>query len=91
MGGKGPQVVITDLGVLKPAPGSEELQLVARFENARVEDAGKATGWPLQIAERLEVVEPPSDEELRILRDLHERTRLAHARPVELPVQKGTP
>ena len=29
---------------------------------------------------------PPTDEELRVLRDLHERTRRAHSRPVPLPV-----
>jgi glutaconate CoA-transferase subunit B len=84
--GKGPQVVITDLGVLKPEPGSEELRLVARFEGVAVEDVRKSTGWPLKVAEAVEVVPPPTDEELRVLRDLHERTRRAHSRPVPLPV-----
>ena len=84
--GKGPQVVITDLGVLKPEPGSEELRLVARFEGVAVEDVRKATGWPLKVAETVEVAPPPTDEELRVLRDLHSRTRRAHSRPVPLPV-----
>jgi glutaconate CoA-transferase subunit B len=83
--GAGPQVVITDHGVLKPQPGSEELRLVARFENASVDEAREATGWPLQVAEPVEVVVPPTRDELSILRDLHERTRLAHSRPVTLP------
>ena len=84
--GAGPQVIITDLGVLKPEAHSDELQLVARYEHTTVEQAVKATGWPLKVADRVDVVAPPSDDELRILRDLHERTRLAHSTPVVLPI-----
>jgi glutaconate CoA-transferase subunit B len=83
--GAGPQVVITDLGVLRPEPGTDELQLVARFENIAVDEARKATAWPLKVANRVEVFAPPTDEELRILRDLQERTRIAHAQAVPLP------
>jgi glutaconate CoA-transferase subunit B len=81
MPGAGPQVVITDFGVLKPAPESQELTLVARYENASVERIRAATGWPLAVAESLEVIAAPTAGELRALRDLHERTRIAHARP----------
>jgi glutaconate CoA-transferase subunit B len=84
--GRGPQVVITDCGVLKPEPKSRELRLVARFENVTVDTARQATGWPLKVLDPVEIVAPPTDEELRVLRDLHERTRLAHRRPVPLPV-----
>jgi glutaconate CoA-transferase subunit B len=84
--GAGPQVIITDFGVLKPEAGSDELQFVARYEHTTVEQAVKATGWPLKVAARVDVVAPPSDDELRILRDLHERTRLAHSTPVVLPL-----
>ncbi len=84
--GAGPQVVITDYGVLKPEPGSEELRLVARYDNVEVDAARCASGWPLKLAEPLDVVAPPTHEELRILRDLHERTRHAHSQPVRLPV-----
>src|SRR5919204_3428576 len=48
--GAGPQVVITDLGVLKPAPGCEELTLVARYEGISVDRICAATGWPLAVA-----------------------------------------
>ena len=84
--GRGPQVVITDHGVLKPEPGTDELRLVARFESVEVEAVREATGWPLKVAEAVETVPPPTDEELRVLRELHERTREAHRRPVPLPV-----
>jgi glutaconate CoA-transferase, subunit B len=82
--GAGPRAVITDMGVLEPAPDSEELQLVARYEGVTADQAVRATGWPLRVAERVEVVPPPTGDELRVLRDLHARTRAAHARPVHL-------
>ena len=85
--GAGPQVIITDCGMLKPEPGTDELQLVARYEHTTADQAVKATGWPLKVASRVDVLAPPSGDELRILRDLHERTRLAHATPVVLPIQ----
>jgi glutaconate CoA-transferase subunit B len=81
MPGAGPQIVITDFGVLKPAPDTQELTLVARYENASVEKIRAATGWPLAVAETLEIVAAPTHDELRTLRELHERTRIAHARP----------
>ena len=84
--GTGPRVVITDHGLLKPEPGSDELVFVARYENVDTDAARRATGWPLKTADPVEVVAPPTDDELRILRDLHERTRRAHSRPVPLPV-----
>jgi glutaconate CoA-transferase subunit B len=87
MPGGGPTAVITDFGILRPLPGSEELALVARYECARAAAAVAATGWPLVVAEHLEIIAPPTDEELAVLRDLHARTRLAHSRPVKLPAQ----
>ena len=89
MPGGGPRVVITDLGILTPADGTERLRLVARYENVAVEEARAATGWPLETADPVEVVAPPTDEELRVLRDLHERTRRAHARPAPPPAYEG--
>jgi glutaconate CoA-transferase, subunit B len=77
--GAGPQTVITDLGVLKPATGSQELTLVARYENVSVDRIRSATGWPLAVANTVDVVAPPTAEELRVLRDLHKRTKIAHA------------
>ena len=84
--GAGPQAVVTDFGVLKPLPGSEELALVARYEHVTAAAARAATGWPLAVAESLEIIAPPTAAELAALRDLHERTRAAHSRPVRLPV-----
>ena len=85
MHGAGPRVVITDYGLLTPAPGSEELRLTALYDGVGVEEAVAATGWPLVLAEQLEAVAPPTPLELEALRELHARTREAHRRPVQLP------
>ena len=77
--GAGPQGVITDLGVFKPAGDSQELTLVARYENVSVDKIRQATGWQLAIADNIDVVATPTATELRVLRDLHQRTEIAHA------------
>ena len=82
--GGGPRAVITDLGILRPAAGSEELVLCERYDGVAVEDVVAATGWPLKVAAEVKPVAPPTAEELRLLRDLHARTRAAHNRPAIL-------
>lgn len=77
--GAGPTVVITDLGVLRPGPGTNELRLVAVHPGIEVEQVLDKTGWPLEVAPDLATTDEPSDEELRVLRDLKERTAIAHA------------
>ena len=72
--GAGPQAIITDFGILKPTVGSEELELTGHFENVTPQQAIQATGWPLRLAESLEVIAAPSADELRVLRDMHART-----------------
>jgi glutaconate CoA-transferase subunit B len=86
MRGTGPQSVITDYGVLKPHPESDELQLSALFEGTTVDEARAATGWPLKVAATVETIVPPTSAELETLRALHARTREAHKRPVQLPL-----
>src|SRR5437899_12600004 len=49
--GAGPQVVITDMCILKPATRSQELTLVARYENVSVERIRAAIGWSLAVAD----------------------------------------
>ncbi len=83
--GGGPQAVVTDFGVLRPLPGSEELALAALFPAVSVEKARAAVGWPLASFDTLQDIAPPTDNELEVLRALHARTSAAHRRPVELP------
>jgi len=83
--GSGPQKVITDFGILTPAADSNELTLIAMFPDATVEAARAAVGWPLAVADEIEAVAPPSENELTVLRALNARTTEAHRCPVELP------
>jgi glutaconate CoA-transferase, subunit B len=82
--GAGPRAVISDFGVLRPHPQSEELQLSALYPGVSVEAARAATGWPLQVADTLETVPVPEATELATLRDLLARTRHAHASAVRI-------
>jgi len=68
--GKGPQAVITDLGVLEPDHDTRELVLTKVHPGIDASAAVAATGWPLRVADRVRETEPPSAEELAILRDL---------------------
>lgn len=66
--GKGPQAVVTNLGILEPDEAGE-LILTALHPGVSVDQARENTGWVLKIAPQLRVTEPPSAEELRILRE----------------------
>jgi glutaconate CoA-transferase subunit B len=83
--GGGPRAVITDFGILAPAPVDQELELSALFEGASVEEARAAVAWPLRVAAEVKLLAPPAAQELAALRALHARTREAHARPVRPP------
>lgn len=76
--GKGPTVVITDLGVLQPDPSTNELTMVAVHPGVDIDEVREATGWDLSVHPDLGVTEPPTENELRILRGLKERTASAH-------------
>ena len=67
--GAGPRMVITDLGVLEPDPETCELVLTSLHPGSSVEQAEAATGWPLRTGS-LSTTEPPTDDELRVLREL---------------------
>ena len=65
-----PLVVITDLGVLRPDPETRELVLTHVHPGVSAEQAREATGWDLRVAGDLAETAPPSEEELRVLREL---------------------
>jgi len=75
-------MVITDLGVFKPAAGSQELTLVARYENVSVDKIREATGWPLTVADTIDIVATPTADELRVfatcIREPKSRTQVMH-------------
>jgi len=62
--------VITDLGVLEPAPTTGELMLTQLHPDATVQEAVEATGWKVEVADELAATQVPTDEELAALREL---------------------
>jgi glutaconate CoA-transferase, subunit B len=77
--GGGPTVVITDLGVLRPDPETQELTLTQVHPGVTADDAREKTGWELKVADKLGETEPPSDEELTVLRELQATLRQEEA------------
>src|SRR4051794_30818781 len=68
--GRGPQHVITDLGVLEPDRETAELVMTRLHPGVTAEQAREATGWELAFADELRTSEPPTEDELRELREL---------------------
>jgi glutaconate CoA-transferase, subunit B len=66
--GSGPQAVVTDIGILEPDE-TGELVLAALHPGETVERAQTNTGWDLRISSSLRITEPPTEVELRILRE----------------------
>jgi glutaconate CoA-transferase subunit B len=76
--GRGPTVVITDLGVLTPDPITSEFTLVALHPGVTLDEARAATGWDLKVSTELGETPEPTVTELAALRDLYARTAAAH-------------
>jgi len=66
--GRGPQAVVTDLGILEP-DANGELILTALHPGRGVDEARANTGWDLRAAEELRVTAAPAADELRLLRE----------------------
>jgi len=70
MTGHGPQVIITDIGVLRPDPQTGEFILTALHEGRTVEEAKAGTGWDLRVSPDLQTTLPPTPAEIAELRAL---------------------
>lgn len=68
--GRGPVLVITDLGILEPDPTTRELVLTHLHPGVEPEQARDSTGWDLRVAGHLRRTIPPTAEELHVLRAL---------------------
>ena len=75
----GPVAVITDLAVLRPEPKTRELIVTQLHPGVTREQVIEATGWNIRFASDVVETESPTPEELATLRDLQQRTRVAHA------------
>ena len=65
--GGGVQLVVTDLGLLRPDPDTCELTMTALHPGVTREQAQDATGWPLQFAPSCAETAAPTPEELTAL------------------------
>jgi glutaconate CoA-transferase, subunit B len=66
--GAGPLAIVTDLGIMEPGE-SGELTLTSLHPGVTVEQVKTNTGWDLQVAPQIVVTDPPTESELRILRE----------------------
>ena len=69
--GRGPVLVITDLGMLEPDPVTCQLTLTAVHPGVAVDAVRAATGWDLAVADTVRTVDAPTSDELFILRELN--------------------
>ena len=65
--GGGVQLVVTDLGLLRPDPDDCELVMTALHPGVTREQAIAATGWPLRFSADCTVTDAPSAHELATL------------------------
>jgi glutaconate CoA-transferase, subunit B len=67
--GKGPSVVVTDLGRYDFDRESGEMRLVAVHPGVTLDQVRAATGWDLRVADDLGATPEPTAEELRLIRE----------------------
>ncbi len=66
--GGGMLAVVTDIGILEPDEEGE-LILTALHPGHSAEEARANTGWDLKVSPQLRTTEPPTERELKILRE----------------------
>ena len=75
MPGAGPVRVITDRGTLSANPETGELELDALYPGTSVEDMRAGIGWELGVRDELRTFDPPTPDELRLLREVVDPAR----------------
>jgi glutaconate CoA-transferase, subunit B len=76
MPGAGPVKVITDKAVLEADPESGELVLAALYPGVGSAEVAGGIGWALSSRSRLTEVDPPTERELHLLREVLDPKRL---------------
>ena len=75
---KGPTMLITDLAIWRPDPVTKEFTVVSLHPGVTKEDVQSTCGWTVRFADNIEETPPPTELELKTLRDLKARTKAAH-------------
>lgn len=76
---QGPTRLLTDLCIFAPDAVTREMTVISIHPSVTREQIAANTGWEVRYAENAGVTPLPTREELQVLRELHERTRAAHA------------
>jgi len=76
MPGAGPVTVVTDQAVLEPDPDTGELMLAGVYPGVDPDQVRSCVGWELRARPALASIEPPTGEELRLLREVLDPRRL---------------
>lgn len=66
----GPEAVVSTLGILRFNPDTKEMYLAATYKGVTAEQVKENTSWDLKISPDLQEVEPPYEEEVRIIREI---------------------
>jgi len=66
--GKGPVMVVTNKCVFKFDENTKEMYLAALFPGVTVEEIREYVDWDLKVAPQLEEVEPPTEEQVKVMR-----------------------
>ncbi len=66
--GSGPTSVVTDLGTYSFDAGTGEMTLMTTHPGVTLEQVHENMGWEPKVSPDLGVTQPPSDEELRLIR-----------------------
>jgi glutaconate CoA-transferase subunit B len=74
----GPTKVVTDLCMLEPDADTRELVVTSLHPGVSQETVQAQCGWPLRFSKQIVETPVPTENELAVLRALHERTRKAH-------------
>jgi len=69
MPGQGPQLVVTNKAVFRFDQDTGEMFLASIHPGVTVEEVQTEVGWPLRVAPDLGTTEPPTPEELRLIRE----------------------
>ncbi len=67
--GQGPAAVITDMGIFRFDSATHEMMLTSLHPGCTVPGVREAVGWDVRVAADLAETEPPTGDELRIMRE----------------------
>lgn len=77
---KGPTKLITDLCIFEPDPKTREMIVTSIHPGVTREQIAENTGWQVTFAAAVKETSAPNAQELKVLRELNERTARAHGK-----------